>query len=420
MEHLSVTDAQQCILESVKTLGAEQVRLEQSLGRVLAEDVRANRDLPPYDVSAMDGYAVRSADLARVPATLSVIEDIKAGDMPDKTVHAGQCARIMTGAPLPNGADAVIRVEDTRASSETEVQINVAVKSGNDIRLQGEAMRNGDVVLTAGTEITPGITGILATVKSAQVQVHRRPRVAILSTGNELEDMDDPVDPGKIPNSNSYALMAQVQALGMEPDLLGIARDDPDELAEYLQRGLKFDVLLVSGGTSVGVHDYVRPILESLGMQMKFWRVAMKPGHPVAFGVLPGNAGDNSKDTFVFGLPGNPVSSMVCFEQFVAPALRRMMGHARIHRRTISARLAHNLKHQPGRTEFVRVTLARDEGGYVATSTGAQGSGMLLSMARADGLLVVPSDSAGLAEGSMATVQLLDGTVFQEDAGFKE
>lgn len=420
MEHLSVTDAQQCILESVKTLGAEPVRLEQSLGRVLADDVYANRDLPPYDVSAMDGYAVRSADLALVPATLSVIEDIKAGDMPAKTVHVGQCARIMTGAPLPAGADAVIRVEDTRASSETEVHINVAVKSGNDIRLQGEAMRNGEAVLAAGTEITPGISGILATVKSAQVRVHRRPRVAILSTGNELEDIDDPVDPDKIPNSNSYALMAQVQALGIEPDLLGIARDDPAELAEYLQRGLKFDVLLVSGGTSVGVHDYVRPTIEALGVQMKFWRVAMKPGHPVAFGVLPGNASGNSKDTFVFGLPGNPVSSMVCFEQFVSPALRRMMGHARIHRRTISARLTHNLKHQPGRTEFVRVTLISEEGGYAATSTGAQGSGMLLSMARADGLLVVPSDSAGLAGGSMMAVQLLDGTVFQEDASFKE
>lgn len=444
MEHLSVTDAQQRILESVKTLGAEPVRLEQSLGRVLADDVYANRDLPPYDVSAMDGYAVLSTDLALVPATLAVIEDIRAGDMPARTVHAGQCARIMTGAPLPAGADAVIRVEDTQQVSAEAlppnslpqagerdavslrepmfdaVQINVAVKSGNDIRRQGEAMRNGDAVLAAGTEITPGISGILATVKSAHVRVHRRPRVAILSTGNELEDIDDPVDPDKIPNSNSYALMAQVQALGTEPDLLGIARDDPDELAEYLQRGLKFDVLLVSGGTSVGVHDYVRPILESLGVQMKFWRVAMKPGHPVAFGVLPGNAGGNSKDTFVFGLPGNPVSSMVCFEQFVSPALRRMMGHARIHRRSISARLTHNLKHQPGRTEFVRVTLARDAGGYTATSTGAQGSGMLLSMARADGLLVVPSDSAGLAEGSMVTVQLLDGTVFQEDPIFKE
>jgi len=412
MEYLSVSNAQKCILEAVNISEVETVRLEQSLGRVLAEDVRANRDLPPYDVSAMDGYAVRSADLAKVPAVLAVIEDIKAGDMPTKIVQAGQCARIMTGAPVPQGADAVIRVEDTQASSGSTVQINVAVKPGNDIRMQGEGMRNGDVVLTAGTEITPGVTGILATVKCAQVQVYRRPRVAILSTGNELEDMDDPVDPNKIPNSNSYALMAQVQALGLEPALLGIARDDPAELTEYLQRGLKFDVLLVSGGTSVGVHDYVRPAIEALGVQMKFWRVAMKPGHPVAFGASAG--------TFVFGLPGNPVSSMVCFEQFVAPALRRMMGHARLYRRTIAARLTHNLKHQPGRTEFVRVTLAKEESGYAATSTGAQGSGMLLSMARADGLMVVPAESTGLVAGAQVVVQLLDGTAFQDGVDFKE
>jgi molybdopterin molybdotransferase len=420
MEYLSVTNAQACILESVKLLAAESVGLEQSLGRVLAEDVRANRDLPPYDVSAMDGYAVRSADLANIPATLAVIEDIKAGDLPAKIVQAGQCARIMTGAPVPQGADAVIRVEDTLASTDNLVQINVAVKPGNDIRMQGEGMRDGDVVLTAGTAITPGVIGVLATVKQAQVQVYRRPRVAILSTGNELEDIDDPVNPNKIPNSNSYALMAQVQALGIEPDLLGIARDDPAELEEYLQRGLRFDVLLVSGGTSVGVHDYVRPTVEALGVQMKFWRVAMKPGHPVAFGVLQRKVNATPK-AFVFGLPGNPVSSMVCFEQFVAPALRRMMGHQRLFRRTITARLTHSVKHRPGRTEFVRVTLAKEEGGYYsATSTGAQGSGMLLSMARADGLLVIPAASTGLASGSAMTVQLLDRTVFQDDTGFKE
>ena len=391
MEYLSLDAAQQCVLQHTATLGVESVKLENSLGRVLAEQVRANRNHPPYDVSAMDGYAVRSADLANAPVSLVIIEDIKAGDMPSKTVQAGQCARIMTGAPVPEGADAVIRVEDTHALAESKVQINVAVKPGNDIRLQGEGMRNGDVVLTSGTEITPGVIGVLATVKCAQVQVVRHPRVAILSTGHELEDMDEPVDPNKIPNSNSYALMAQVQALGIEPALLGIARDDPAELAEYLQRGLKFDVLLVSGGTSVGVHDYVRPTIEALGVQMKFWRVAMKPGHPVAFGT--------TSKTAVFGLPGNPVSSMVCFEQFVAPALRRMMGHARLYRRTIAARLAHNVKHQPGRTEFIRVVLSRDKDGYAATPTGAQGSGMLLSMARADGLMVVPAGCTGMAAG---------------------
>ncbi len=409
MKNLLVTAAQRIVLESVCLLGTESIKLEQALGRVLAEDICANRDQPPYDVSAMDGFALRSADVANVPATLEIIEDIKAGDMPTKTLVAGQCSRIMTGAPLPNGADAVIRVEDTQALSDKLVRINCAVKPQNDIRPRGESMRNGDVLLQAGTEITPGVVGLLAMVKRNAVQVYRQPRVAILSTGDELEGLEDPFDPNKIPDANSYALMAQVQALGIEPSLLGIARDDPDELRRALQDGLQFDVLLVSGGTSVGVHDYVRPTLEALGVQMKFWRVEMKPGHPMAFGT--------TANTFVFGLPGNPVSSMVCFEQFVLPALRRMMGHPRLYRRILAARLTHAVKHKPGRTDFVRVTLENAAGGYAATSTGAQGSGILPSMSKADGLMIVPAQSGGLAAGSIVIVQLLDGTAFQNETG---
>ncbi|HZW25830.1 MAG TPA: molybdopterin molybdotransferase MoeA [Gallionella sp.] len=456
MEYLSVSAAQCCVLESVATLGVETVRLEQSLGRVLAEDIRANRDLPPYDASAMDGFAVRSADLAGGSVELVVVEDIKAGDMPTKAVQAGQCSRIMTGAPVPQGADAVVRVEDSETLPDGRVRFIKSAPSGMDIRLRGEGMRNGEVVLAAGVEVTPGVAGVLATVKRAQLRVYRRPRVAILSTGNELEGMDEPVDPDRIPDANSYALMAQVQALGIEPVLLGIARDDPAELERYLRQGLEYDVLLVSGGTSVGVHDYVRPTVEALGVQMKFWRVAMKPGHPLAFGVLKRNLLEDSKaveadavqgarsaatetypqgrrgsehratpqcaaaDALVFGLPGNPVSSMVCFEEFVVPALRRIMGHARLHRRTVSARLAHPVKMRPGRTEFVRVVLSRDGEGYVATSTGTQSSGALLSMARADGLLIAPSDSNGLAVGETVTVQLLDGADFQDETGYRE
>ena len=412
MEHLRASEALNLILESVPLSGDETVMLEQSLGRVLAEAISANRDLPPYDVSAMDGFAVRSADVANAPTRLAIIEDIKAGDMPTRAVQAGQCARIMTGAPMPPGADAVIRVEDTKALPAGDVQIDKIVKPGNDVRPRGESMKNGEVVLTAGTEITPGVIGVLATVKAAQFAVYRRPSVAILSTGDELEGMRDPVDSNKIPESNTYALMGQVQALGIEPVLLGIARDEPAELRRYLQEGLQFDVLLVSGGTSVGVHDYVRPTLEALGVQMKFWRVAIKPGHPLAFG--------RADKTSVFGLPGNPVSSMVCFEEFVAPALRHMMGSTRLYRRTVTARLAHPVKFRPGRTEFVRVQLSRDAVGYIASSTGSQSSGVLMSMARADGLMVIPSDSTGLAGGEQVTVQLLDGTVFQDDIGYRE
>jgi molybdopterin molybdotransferase len=409
MEQLTVTAAQQCVLESIKSLGTESVGLERSLGRVLAEDVRANRDQPPYDVSAMDGFALRSADVVSTPAKLEIIEDIKAGDMPSRTVQAGQCARIMTGAPVPQGADAVIRVEDTQALSDTQVQINVGVKPRNDIRDRGESMKNGEVVLPVGTEITPGAVGMLAMVKRASVEVYRMPRVAILSTGDELEGLNDPFDANKIPDANSYALMAQVQALGITPDLLGIARDEPGHLKEMLQRGLQYDVLLVSGGTSVGVHDYVRPTLEALGVQMKFWRVEMKPGHPMAFGIAP--------LTWVFGLPGNPVSSMVCFEEFVVPALRRMLGCTRLYRRTLSARLTHDVKHKHSRTEFVRVMLSREEGGYAATSAGAQGSGILASMSKADGLMAVPAQSKGMAAGDRVTVQLLDGAEYQNEAG---
>ncbi len=405
MEGLSVADAQRCILETIRQLGSEEVPLQQALGRTLAEDVQANRDQPPYDVSAMDGYALRSADVTQSPTVLKVIADIKAGDLPTCTVQAGQCARIMTGAPVPQGADAVIRVEDTQALTADTVQINVPVKPRNDIRDRGESMRCGATILPRGTELTPGAVGLLAMVKRAQVAVYRRPRVAILSTGDELEGLDEPFDANKIPDANSYALMAQVQALGIEPVLLGIARDRPEHLREMLQRGLQFDALLVSGGTSVGVHDFVRPTLEQLGVQMKFWGVAMKPGHPMAFGTAP--------LTWVFGLPGNPVSSMVCFEQFVAPALRCMSGLPRLYRRTLNARLAHAIKHRPGRSEFVRVTLRQEGDTYIATSTGAQGSGILSSMAHAEGLLIIPAASNGFAAGDTALVQLLDGTAFQ-------
>ncbi len=409
-----VSEALGIVLEFSGKLGSETVSMDAALGRVLAEDIRANRDLPPFDVSAMDGFAVRSADL---PGTLLIVEDIKAGDIPKIALEAGQCSRIMTGAALPKGADAVIRVEDAKQISADTVQMDIKTRPGHDVRLRGESMKTGDTVLNTGTEITPGAIGILATVKAKSFRVFRRPTVAILSTGNELESIDDPVDPCKIPDSNSHALMAQVQALGMTPRMLGIARDDPIELERHLRLGLESDVLLVSGGTSVGLHDYVRPTMEKLGIDMKFWRVSMKPGHPLAFGVLERSEGSR---TLVFGLPGNPVSSMVCFEQFVAPSMRSMTGNTRPYHRTVTARLGQPIAMKPGRTEFVRVTLASDEQGYLAVPTGTQSSGVLLSMARADGLMVLPAECSGLPAGARVTVQLLDGTAFQDATGYIE
>ncbi|MDR2925237.1 MAG: molybdopterin molybdotransferase MoeA [Azoarcus sp.] len=404
---LTVQAAQAHILEKTFPLGTESVTLPSSLGRVLAEDIRANRDLPPYDVSAMDGFAVYAADLAEAPQSLLVIEDIKAGDTPKMALQSGQCARIMTGASMPAGADAVVRVEDTREQGDGRIEFLVSAKPSTDVRYRGENMRTGEVVLTPGEAVTPGVVGVLATVKQAQVTVYRKPRVAILSNGDELESLEESFDPRKIPDANSYALMAQVQSLGIEPTLLGIARDKPDELARFLKRGLACDVLLISGGTSVGVHDHVRPTLKALGVDMHFWRVEMRPGHPVAFGT--------KGQTLVFCLPGNPVSSMVCFEQLALPALRRLMGHRHLFRRTIPARLAQAVKTKPGRTEFIRATLARDASGiYTATPAASQSSGDIRSVARADALIVAPATSGSLSAGTTVTAQLLDAALFQD------
>jgi molybdopterin molybdotransferase len=405
--NLPVPEARACILDRTTPLGTEEIELSQALGRALAEEIFANRDLPPYDISAMDGYAVRAADLEKPPCSLQIIEDIKAGDTPRLSVQPGQCARIMTGAPLPSGADTVVRVENTRLLENGNVEFLVLAKPATDIRLRGENMRQGDVVLQPGEEITPGTVGVLATVKQAKIKVTRKPRVAILSNGDELEALDEPFDLHKIPDSNSYALMAQVQALGIEPALLGIARDKPNELADFLKRGLEYDVLLISGGTSVGVHDHVRPTLTSLGVTMHFWRVEMRPGHPIAFGTI--------ERTLVFCLPGNPVSSMVCFEQFVLPALRRLMGHRRLFRRTIPAQLVQSVKSSQGRVEFIRATLSRDaSGAYMATPTASQSSGDIRSMASADVLIVAPHDSGDLAASVVAQTQLLEAAIFQD------
>ncbi|MDR1423420.1 MAG: molybdopterin molybdotransferase MoeA [Azoarcus sp.] len=410
---LSIRAAQACVLDKIAPLGTEDIAIERALGRVLAAPIYANRDLPPYDVSAMDGYAVRAEDVSTAPSTLRMIDDIQAGDMPRKPISAGQCARIMTGAPVPPGADTVVRVEETRVLADGSIEIALPVKAATDIRVRGENIRTGDVALPGDTEISPGALGVLATAKAARIEVYRLPRVAILANGNELEALTAPFDAEKIPDANSYALMAQVQAQGIEPVRLGIARDEPDALAKYLRRGLEFDVLLVSGGTSVGVHDHVRPTLAALGVALHFYRVQMRPGHPVAFGTTGRG--------IVFCLPGNPVSSMVCFEQFVLPALRALGGHRTLFRRTVTARLTQPARSRPGRVEFVRVTLARSEcGDYAATPLGKQSSGDLLAMARADGLLVVPAASRGLAAGESARVQLLETGAFQESAGLGE
>lgn len=411
MNYLSVSDAQEVIFKHIHMQKSEYLSLHASLNQILAEDVISNRNHPPYDVSAMDGYAVRFDDvknaMPKQPVRLHVVDDIRAGNMPNIKVLQGRAARIMTGASTPQGVDTVIRCEDTQDDGN-DVLILTSPKQGANIRPMGENLMDGKIVLNQGTLITPSVLAILAMVKQKKVRVFAQPTVAILSSGDELEGLDEAVDDNKIPDANSHALYAQCKALGIEPTLLGIARDNPIELRAKLAQGLKYDVLLASGGVSVGHHDFMRPTLDALGITMHFWRVAMRPGHPLAFGTT-------EHGTAVFGLPGNPVSSMVCFEQFVSPALRQMMGHKKIFRRTIQARLGQDLKDRTGRAHFVRVSLEKDtKGDYVAYSTGSQGSGILMSMAVAQGFVVVPEYSDGLREGDGVQVQLLQGMDFQE------
>jgi molybdopterin molybdotransferase len=420
----TVREAQEIILGHVTRLDVENVNIKNVLGRVLAEDVSSNRNHPPYDISAMDGYALRYDDADGAskdkPAELQVVDDIRAGMEAKRPVGSNEAARIMTGAPVPGGADTVVRVEDTDSSGD-RVKIFDPGKKGANIRLMGENIKKGDTVLKQGTELGPSEAGILALVKKAEVPVYRKPIVAILSTGDELEGLDEPFDERKIPDANSYSVMAQVQTIGIEPELLGIARDTQVDLEEKLKKGMDYDILIVSGGVSVGHHDFVRPTLKALGIEMHFWRVALRPGHPFAFGTgrAAGTAGPR-KSPLVFGLPGNPVSSMVCCEQFVLPAIRKMTGAGGLFRRTVTARLAKEVKDKKGRLHFVRVRLEEGKDGCVAYPTGAQGSGILMSMVNADGLMAVPAGSDRVEEGSIVTVQLLHAKEFQEKSGLPD
>ncbi len=426
----TVREAQDAILERVGQLsgevGIEEVAIGESLGRVLAEDISSNRNHPPYDISAMDGYALLYDDIKNAtkdePVLLDVIDDIRAGTMPNAVVSTGKVSRIMTGAPTPEGCDTVIRVEDTSGTDNGEkVKILLPPKKGSNIRSMGENLRAGEQVLSAGTTIGTGEVGILAMVKRAMVPVYKRPRVAILSTGDELEAIDEPFDINKIPDANSYSIMAEMQAIGVEPTLLGIARDTQEELLEKLREGMDYDVLIVSGGVAVGHHDFVRPSLKEIGVEMHFWRVALRPGHPFAFGTASDDRSGEGRSggTIVFGLPGNPVSSMVCTSQFIVPAIRKMEGHAALFRATYKARLTAPVKDRMGRLHFMRVTVGKGADGAVeVTSTGPQGSGILMSMVEADGLMVVPAEADALEAGAEVTVQSLDPYGFQPETGF--
>ncbi|SEM47371.1 molybdopterin molybdochelatase [Syntrophus gentianae] len=400
---IQVEDALNVILKETFPLGTEKVAILDALGRVLGESIFAGRLIPPRDNSSMDGYAVHEADTKGAtpfhPVILDVIEDIPAGSIPRQAVGIGQAARIMTGAPIPEGADAVIKIEDTRQSGK-RVELTASVKKGENIRRAGGDVREGEEVIPAGTVVRPAEVGMMAALGKSFVSVYQRPVVAVIATGDELADIDDPVSSWKIVNSNAYSLTAQILDCGAIPLQMGIARDNPEDLLAKFRPALRADVILSSGGVSVGDYDLVKDIITEVGTAIEFWRVAMKPGKPLVYGRIGGKP--------IFGLPGNPVSTMVSFEQFVRPVLLKMMGQRCLFRRTLQAILLEGLEKQPELTYFVRVQVKREGDGYVAVPTGEQSSGVLKSMVRANGLAILPKGMQKISSGERVTVQMID------------
>jgi molybdopterin molybdotransferase len=381
---LTVEAALASILGRVRVLGTEQVDLLGSPGRVLAEPVVSRREIPPWANSSMDGYALRSTDTAAAGTHLVVVGTVVAGTVTGRQVGQGEAMRIFTGAPLPAGTDAVVPQEDVETEGD-RIKVRSLVGAGACVRLAGEDIRRGDLVLQAGEVIGAAEIGLLATLGHTSVLVHRRPRVAILSTGSELADLGTEPGPGQIPNINTYTLMAQVLEAGADPVNLGVVPDRLDAIEERVGWGTSADIFLSSAGVSVGDLDLVRDALVRSGAELHLWRVAMRPGKPITFGSLRGRP--------VFGLPGNPVSAMVTFELFVRPALLRMAGRARLDRPRITARALEPISNPGIRRGYLRVVVQRDGAGFGVRLTGEQGSAMLRSMVLADGLAVIPGDT---------------------------
>ncbi len=403
---LTVAEAVARILADVPRGPVERVALADALGRVLAAPAISPITIPAWDNSAMDGYAVRAADVesasAEAPVTLPVLETIAAGGFPSRPLPPGSSMRIMTGAPLPEGADTVVRVEDTDGGT-TRVTVGNARDVRKNIRYRGEDIREGALVLDAGTAVHAAQLGVLASIGSAIVDVYTRPRVAIMTSGDELVDLDrfEEVRAGtKIVSSNSYTLQALVRAAGGVPVSVGTARDDPDDIRARLERATTCDLIVTSAGISVGEFDHLRRVLEEMGVELKFWRVRMRPGAPLGFGLLRGIPW--------IGLPGNPVSTMVTFDLFVRPAIRKMLGHARLFRRPVRVMLEEPVSIGARLTHFLRATVRPgDDGQLLARLTGPQGSGILTSMARAEALLIIPEERPRVEAGESVHAFLL-------------
>ena len=393
---LTVEEALEAILSRVPVLGTERVDLLGALGRVLAEPVVARREIPPWPNSSMDGYAVRAEDTAR-GAELDVVGRVEAGRLPSRAIGRGEAMRIFTGAPLPEGADSVVPQEDVDAT-DGRIALRAAVEAAAFVRPRGEDVHVGDLVLEPGVLLTAAEIGLLATLGHGQVSVYRRPRVAILSTGNELADLGNEPGPAQIPNTNTYTLMAQVLESGGLPLNLGVAPDRLEDIAARVSAARDSDVLVSSAGVSVGELDLVREALTRSGAELHLWKVSMRPGKPITFGSLGTRP--------VFGLPGNPVSAMVTFELFVRPALWKMTGRRRLTRPRVRAHALAPVPNPGSRRGYLRVRLQQTPRGLGARLTGEQGSAILRSMVSADGLAVVPPDTVVQAGEDLEVIVL--------------
>ncbi len=395
---LSVDEALERVLAACRPLPATELPIGEALGRALAVDVASRVNHPPWNNSAMDGFAVRADDVRgateEAPVRLPVSDEVPAGAFPRGPLAPGTAVRVMTGAPVPAGATGVIRIEHTDGGPAGSVEIRADSDARRNIREAGEDLVRGETILGAGTEVTPAVIGSLAAMGWPEVQVRGAPRVAVLSNGDELADfaeLDEVIAGRRIVNSNEYGLAALIREAGGHPVRLGIAADDANEVRRKIESAPPFDALITSAGVSVGDHDHVKSALDALGLEHGFWRVRMRPGSPITFGVLAGRP--------VFGLPGNPVSVMVTFHQFVRPALRALGGHGRLRPLTIRARAAEEITSPGGLTYFFRVRLEQGESGLEARLTGPQGSGILRSMVAADALAVIPEDRTTIAAG---------------------
>lgn len=392
------------ILDFFHPLGVEKVPLRETLNRVLAGDIYSSRSIPPHDNSAMDGYALRWEDLQAAskdrPVTLRHLEEIAAGRMPERSVGRGETSRIMTGAPIPHGADTVVKIEDVE-TADGEVTFFGPAGEGDNIRRRGEDVMDGERVITGGTLIGPAQMGMLAATGNALVPVFKKPLVAIIATGDELIDVDGDPSSGGIVTSNSYSLHGQIIEAGGIPLSLGIARDNREDLlAHFSAAKEQAHVIVSSGGVSVGDYDFVQDVFTGLGARVLFDAVAQRPGKPFTYATM-------DKIPF-FGLPGNPVSAMMCFEQYVRPALLKMTGHRAIFRRTVRAVLADTITKRRGFTYFLRGIVTWRDGTYSVMTTGDQGSGILKSMVLANGIIVLPRDMTTVRRGDEVTVQLID------------